>query len=196
MPAIAPPSTALGGHATHRALFLLSLLALLPLLSACCATAPTAQAGPGVTAPETPPDATPETPTDPAQAEPQPKGPPDEALVARCSAPMDYSTLSPEEAAAWRAECKPAFDCTQPLPPRACCLALTPECLKCSDDAQAQKAAFDYACFGETSPVPETADCSAPPPLTPCCKALLPKCLDCVAKNRYLAELHAQQCGK
>jgi hypothetical protein len=145
---------------------------------------------------ETPPETPAETPADPTQAEKPKKGAPDEALVTRCSAPMDYTTLSPDDAAAWRAECKPAFDCEKPLPPKACCLALTPECLKCAEDGQAQKAAFDYACFGETSPVPVTADCSAPPPLTPCCKALLPKCLDCVAKNRYLAALHAEQCGK
>ncbi|HRE91919.1 MAG TPA: hypothetical protein PK095_22560, partial [Myxococcota bacterium] len=137
-----------------------------------------------------------EVPADPPKGETPPKGAPDEALLARCSAATDYTTLSPDEAAAWRAECKPAFDCSQPMPPTVCCMALTPDCMRCAEDGKAKKAAFDYACFGETSPVPEVADCSAPPPLTPCCKALLPKCLDCVAKNRYLAALHAAQCGK
>ena len=112
-----------------------------------------------------------------------------------CCSAQDFAALTPEDAHAWRTECKPAFDCTKPIQPKACCLAMSPECLRCAEEGRAAKAAFDFACFGETTPMSVVADCSAPPPLTPCCKALIPKCLDCVAKNRYQAELHRAQCG-
>lgn len=159
-------------------------LVLLALSWSACCSAPAVEArAEQVEVPAAPDD----TPGPEAKAQ----GPAD----ARCTAAQDFSVFTPEEAQAWRTECKSAFDCTKPAPPKACCLALTPECMRCADEGRQLKAAFDFACFGATEPMPEVVDCSVPPPLTPCCKALLPKCLDCVAKNRYLAELHRAQCG-
>lgn len=125
----------------------------------------------------------------------RPGGQPEPSAFERCTVARDFAGLGPDEGRAWREECRPAFDCERPLPPKVCCLALTPECLACSEEGQRVKAAFDYACFGETSPVPESFDCSQPPPLTACCRALTPKCLDCAARNRFMAEVYRQQCG-
>jgi hypothetical protein len=120
----------------------------------------------------------------------------DHALLERCTAQRDFAGLSFEEGQGWRQECKPAFDCTAPLPAKACCLAMTPQCMACADSGRAAKAAFDFACFGEAEAVPEAFDCASPPPLTPCCKALTPRCLDCAAKNRFVGDTYRKQCGK
>ncbi len=167
-------------------------------IGACCSTQAAIEASPTQAEmnggePEVAPDGVPVAPIEPAADVPRGE---DHALMERCTARRDFAGLSPEDARSWREECKPAFDCTTPFPAKACCLAMSPQCLACADRGREAKAAFDYACFGETEAVPEAFDCASPPPLTPCCRALTPRCLDCAAKNRFVGDTYRKQCGK
>ena len=79
-------------------------------------------------------------------------------------------------------------------PERMCCAALTPDCIRCGEEAQAEADAWAAKCNEVAEPVPTSFDCSKPAPVRPCCRALLPKCTACAANNRAIEEAYRARC--
>ena len=99
--------------------------------------------------------------------------------------PVADATTSPPDKESGGEVTRAAEDCTPPAP-KACCRAMTPECLACVDAAKAEQKAFEARCpnVHVTPPAVESrqvvgVDCTKRPEPIMCCMAETPECQAC-----------------